>query len=75
MLTGLPNRARLRHLISEAIEACPDGNRVALAFLDIDKFSTEVNADVDNTLMPARRRTAFPEIEGECSDHSGRPWP
>ena len=27
MLTGLPNRARLRHLISEAIEACPDGRQ------------------------------------------------
>jgi diguanylate cyclase (GGDEF)-like protein/PAS domain S-box-containing protein len=45
MLTGLPNRARLRHLISEAIEACPDGNHVALAFLDVDNFK-----DVNDTL-------------------------
>jgi len=45
MLTGLPNRARLRHLISEAIQACPVGNHVALAFLDVDNFK-----DVNDTL-------------------------
>src|SRR3984885_1457536 len=45
MLTGLPNRARLRHLISEAIEACPAGKHVALAFLDVDNFK-----DVNDTL-------------------------
>jgi diguanylate cyclase (GGDEF)-like protein/PAS domain S-box-containing protein len=44
MLTGLPNRARLRHLIAEAIEACPEGNQVALAFLDVDNFK-----DVNDT--------------------------
>jgi len=44
MLTGLPNRARLRHLISEAIQACPEGNHVALAFLDVDNFK-----DVNDT--------------------------
>jgi diguanylate cyclase (GGDEF)-like protein len=44
-LTGLPNRARLRHLISEAIEACHDGRRLALAFLDLDNFK-----DVNDTL-------------------------
>ena len=44
-LTGLPNRARLRHLISEAIAAVPDGKRVALAFLDIDNFK-----DVNDSL-------------------------
>jgi diguanylate cyclase (GGDEF)-like protein/PAS domain S-box-containing protein len=45
MLTGLPNRARLRHLISEAVLACPDGQHVALAFLDVDNFK-----DVNDTL-------------------------
>jgi diguanylate cyclase (GGDEF)-like protein/PAS domain S-box-containing protein len=45
MLTGLPNRARLRHLISEAIEACPTGKNVALVFLDVDNFK-----DVNDTL-------------------------
>ena len=44
-LTGLPNRARLRHLISEAIEACQDGKQLALAFLDLDNFK-----DVNDTL-------------------------
>jgi diguanylate cyclase (GGDEF)-like protein/PAS domain S-box-containing protein len=45
MLTGLPNRARLRNLISDAIEACPAGQHVALAFLDVDNFK-----DVNDTL-------------------------
>jgi diguanylate cyclase (GGDEF)-like protein/PAS domain S-box-containing protein len=45
MLTGLPNRARLRNLISNAIEACPAGQHVALAFLDVDNFK-----DVNDTL-------------------------
>ncbi|WP_291867392.1 EAL domain-containing protein [Bradyrhizobium sp.] len=45
MLTGLPNRARLRDLISEAIQACPAGKHVALAFLDVDNFK-----DVNDTL-------------------------
>ncbi|WP_407174915.1 EAL domain-containing protein [Bradyrhizobium sp. STM 3562] len=44
-LTGLPNRARLRHLIDEAIQTCPDGKHVALAFLDLDNFK-----DVNDTL-------------------------
>jgi diguanylate cyclase (GGDEF)-like protein/PAS domain S-box-containing protein len=44
-LTGLPNRARLRHLISEAITSAPDGRRVALTFLDIDNFK-----DVNDSL-------------------------
>jgi diguanylate cyclase (GGDEF)-like protein/PAS domain S-box-containing protein len=43
-LTGLPNRARLRHLISEAIKSCPEGKHVALAFLDLDNFK-----DVNDT--------------------------
>ena len=45
MLTGLPNRARLRHLISEAVRACSAGKHVALAFLDVDNFK-----DVNDTL-------------------------
>jgi diguanylate cyclase (GGDEF)-like protein/PAS domain S-box-containing protein len=44
-LTGLPNRARLRDLISEATAACPAGEHVALAFLDVDNFK-----DVNDTL-------------------------
>jgi diguanylate cyclase (GGDEF)-like protein/PAS domain S-box-containing protein len=45
VLTGLPNRSYLRNLISEAIENCPDGKQVALAFLDVDNFK-----DVNDTL-------------------------
>jgi diguanylate cyclase (GGDEF)-like protein/PAS domain S-box-containing protein len=45
MLTGLPNRAQLRHLIEQAIEDCHDGQNVALVFLDIDHFK-----DVNDTL-------------------------
>jgi diguanylate cyclase (GGDEF)-like protein/PAS domain S-box-containing protein len=45
MLTGLPNRARLRDLISEATQACPAGKHIALAFLDVDNFK-----DVNDTL-------------------------
>jgi diguanylate cyclase (GGDEF)-like protein len=44
-LTGLPNRARLRDMISEAIQACAAGKHVALAFLDVDNFK-----DVNDTL-------------------------
>jgi diguanylate cyclase (GGDEF)-like protein len=44
-LTGLPNRARLRHLISETIAQVADGKSVALAFLDIDNFK-----DVNDSL-------------------------
>ncbi|MGY3548849.1 MULTISPECIES: EAL domain-containing protein [unclassified Bradyrhizobium] len=45
ILTGLPNRAQLRHLITTAIDACPTGSHVALAFLDVDRFK-----DVNDTL-------------------------
>jgi diguanylate cyclase (GGDEF)-like protein/PAS domain S-box-containing protein len=45
MLTGLPNRARLWELISEATKACPAGKNIALAFLDVDNFK-----DVNDTL-------------------------
>jgi diguanylate cyclase (GGDEF)-like protein/PAS domain S-box-containing protein len=44
-LTDLPNRARIRDLISEATQACPAGQHVALAFLDVDNFK-----DVNDTL-------------------------
>ena len=44
-LTGLPNRTRLRDLILEATGACPAGQHVALAFLDVDNFK-----DVNDTL-------------------------
>jgi len=44
-LTGLPNRARLRDLMSEAIANCPAGQHIALAFLDVDNFK-----DVNDTL-------------------------
>ncbi|ACF02080.1 diguanylate cyclase/phosphodiesterase with PAS/PAC and GAF sensor(s) [Rhodopseudomonas palustris TIE-1] len=45
MLTGLPNRARLRDLIADATAACPHGRTVALAFLDVDNFK-----DINDTL-------------------------
>jgi diguanylate cyclase (GGDEF)-like protein/PAS domain S-box-containing protein len=45
MLTGLPNRARLRDLIAAATAACPQGRTVALAFLDVDNFK-----DINDTL-------------------------
>ncbi len=45
ILTGLPNRAQLRHLITAAIDDCPAGGHVALAFLDLDHFK-----DVNDTL-------------------------
>ncbi len=45
ILTGLPNRAQLRHLITTAIDACPTSGHVALAFLDVDHFK-----DVNDTL-------------------------
>lgn len=45
MLTGLPNRAQLRGLIAQAIQACSQGKHVALAFLDVDNFK-----DVNDTL-------------------------
>ncbi len=45
MLTGLPNRTHLRDMISEAIGACPAGQHLAVAFLDVDNFK-----DVNDTL-------------------------
>jgi diguanylate cyclase (GGDEF)-like protein/PAS domain S-box-containing protein len=45
MLTGLPNRAQLRELITQAIEDCAVGKQLALIFLDLDHFK-----DVNDTL-------------------------
>lgn len=45
ILTGLPNRAQLRHLIMSAIDSCQTGSHIALAFLDLDHFK-----DVNDTL-------------------------
>jgi diguanylate cyclase (GGDEF)-like protein/PAS domain S-box-containing protein len=45
MLTGLPNRAQLRQLISQAIEDCAAEKQLALIFLDLDHFK-----DVNDTL-------------------------
>ncbi|NEW92564.1 EAL domain-containing protein [Rhodopseudomonas sp. BR0M22] len=45
MLTGLPNRSRLRDLIAAATSVCPDGRTIALAFLDVDNFK-----DINDTL-------------------------
>ena len=45
MLTGLPNRARIPSMIAEAINACPEGSHLAIAFLDADNFK-----DVNDTL-------------------------
>ncbi|PZA12562.1 bifunctional diguanylate cyclase/phosphodiesterase [Rhodopseudomonas palustris] len=45
MLTGLPNRSRLRDLIAAAISVCPHGRTIALAFLDVDNFK-----DINDTL-------------------------
>ena len=45
MLTGLPNRARLRQLINQAIEGCSAGKRAALLFVDLDHFK-----DINDTL-------------------------
>ena len=45
ILTGLPNRAQLRHLIDQAIKSCDEGQNVALLFVDLDHFK-----DINDTL-------------------------
>jgi diguanylate cyclase (GGDEF)-like protein/PAS domain S-box-containing protein len=45
MLTGLPNRARLRQLINQAIDGCSTGKPAALLFVDLDHFK-----DINDTL-------------------------
>ena len=66
-LTGLPNRARLRHLISEAIASVSDGKSVALAFLDIDNFK-DVNDSLD--IPPATR--CWSSLRSGCTRRSSR---
>src|SRR5437870_7273495 len=39
-------------------------------FLALDRQRTEVNAGVDDSLMPAAWRPGLPEIEGEGPDHA-----
>jgi hypothetical protein len=38
--------------------------------LSLDRQRAEVNAGLDDPLMPVARRAAFPEIEGKGSDHA-----
>src|SRR4029077_18090415 len=39
-------------------------------FLAFDRERSEGNAGLDSAVLPASGRTAFPEIEGEGSDHA-----
>ncbi len=41
-LTGLPNRALLHERVQRMLDACPENGRVAVLFLDLDRFK-EVN--------------------------------
>ena len=41
-LTGLPNRALLGERIQDMLDRCPEGDNVAVMFLDLDRFK-EVN--------------------------------
>jgi diguanylate cyclase (GGDEF)-like protein/PAS domain S-box-containing protein len=45
VLTGLPNRTQLRRMTERVIAECPDGENIALLFLDLDHFK-----DVNDTL-------------------------
>ncbi|MFT4118885.1 EAL domain-containing protein [Bradyrhizobium sp.] len=66
ILTGLPNRAQLRHLITMAIEACPTGGHVALAFLDVDHFK-----DVNDTLGHAAGDELLIQLAQRLREHIG----
>ncbi|WFU74622.1 EAL domain-containing protein [Bradyrhizobium sp. CB2312] len=66
MLTGLPNRAQLRHLITTAIDACPTGGHVALAFLDVDHFK-----DVNDTLGHAAGDELLIQLAQRLREHIG----
>ncbi|RQH13187.1 EAL domain-containing protein [Bradyrhizobium sp. RP6] len=64
ILTGLPNRAQLRHLITTAIDACPTGSHVALAFLDVDHFK-----DVNDTLGHAAGDELLVQLAQRLREH------
>lgn len=66
ILTGLPNRAQLRHLITTAINACPTGGHVALAFLDVDRFK-----DVNDTLGHAAGDELLIQLAQRLREHIG----
>jgi diguanylate cyclase (GGDEF)-like protein/PAS domain S-box-containing protein len=66
ILTGLPNRAQLRHLITTAIDACPAGSHVALAFLDVDHFK-----DVNDTLGHAAGDELLIQLAQRLREHIG----
>jgi len=66
ILTGLPNRAQLRNLITTAIDACPTGSHVALAFLDVDHFK-----DVNDTLGHAAGDELLIQLAQRLREHIG----
>ncbi|WP_314947716.1 EAL domain-containing protein [Bradyrhizobium cosmicum] len=66
ILTGLPNRAQLRNLITTAIDACPTGSHVALAFLDVDHFK-----DVNDTLGHAAGDELLVQLAQRLREHIG----
>ncbi|WP_454644388.1 EAL domain-containing protein [Bradyrhizobium liaoningense] len=66
ILTGLPNRAQLRHLITTAIDACPTSSHVALAFLDVDHFK-----DVNDTLGHAAGDELLVQLAQRLREHIG----
>ncbi|QQO16603.1 EAL domain-containing protein [Bradyrhizobium diazoefficiens] len=66
ILTGLPNRAQLRHLITTAIDACSTGSHVALAFLDVDHFK-----DVNDTLGHAAGDELLIQLAQRLREHIG----
>src|SRR3569623_105625 len=66
ILTGLPNRAQLRNLITTAIDACPTGSHIALAFLDVDHFK-----DVNDTLGHAAGDELLVQLAQRLRGHIG----